>query len=90
MAYWRPVPLSPNDTVQIELTQLILLVLNCDETWSPLLVKFIEQKQPSQMLFKIGALKNFAIFTEKHLCWSLFLIRPETLLKRYCKTGVFL
>ena len=32
-------------------------------------------------------LKNFANFTEKHLCWSLFLItfhafRPTTLLKR--------
>ena len=26
----------------------------------------------SQMLFKIGVLKNFVIFTEKHLCWSLF------------------
>ena len=26
-----------------------------------------------QMLFKIGVLKNFASFTGKHLCWSLFL-----------------
>ena len=25
-----------------------------------------------QMLFKIGALKNFAIFTGINLCWSLF------------------
>ena len=24
------------------------------------------------MFFKIGALNNFAIFTETHLCWSLF------------------
>ena len=24
------------------------------------------------MFFKIGVLKNFAIFTGKHLCWSLF------------------
>ena len=29
----------------------------------------------SQMFFETGALKNFAIFTGKHLCWSLFLIR---------------
>ena len=29
----------------------------------------------SQMLFKIGVLKNFTIFTGKHLCWSLFLIK---------------
>ena len=25
-----------------------------------------------QMFFKIGVLKNFAIFTGKHLCWNLF------------------
>ena len=28
----------------------------------------------SQMFFKPDALKNFAIFKGKHLCWSLFLI----------------
>ena len=44
-----------------------------------------------QMFFLIGALKNFAIFTGKHLCWSLFLIklRPAILLKRDFNTGVF-
>ena len=30
-----------------------------------------------QMLFKIGALKHFAIFTRKHLRWSLFLIKLQ-------------
>ena len=40
----------------------------------------------SQML-KIGVLKNFVVFTGKHLCWSLIPIklqnwRPATLLKR--------
>ena len=29
----------------------------------------------SQMLFKVDALKNFANFTGKYLCWSLFLIK---------------
>ena len=29
----------------------------------------------SQLFFKIGALKNFAILTGKHLCWSLVLIK---------------
>ena len=24
------------------------------------------------MLFKIGASKSFATFTDKHLCWSIF------------------
>ena len=41
----------------------------------------------SQMYFRIGALKDFAMFTEKYLCWGLFLIniqawRPATLLRR--------
>ena len=29
----------------------------------------------SQMSFKIDVLKNFVIFTGKHLCWSLFIIK---------------
>ena len=38
--------------------------------------------------------KNFAISTEKHLCWSLFLIKlqalvPATLLKIDSNTGFF-
>ena len=49
----------------------------------------------SQMLIKIGVIKNFAKFTGKHLCWDTFLIklqalRPENLLKRDSNTGVFL
>ena len=40
-------------------------------------------------------LKTFAIFTGKHPCWNLFLIklqafRPATLLKIDCNIGVFL
>ena len=31
----------------------------------------------SQMFFKIGVPENFAIFTGKHLCWSLFLIKRD-------------
>ena len=39
------------------------------------------------MFFKIGAFKNLAIFTRKHMCWNLFFIknkafRPTTLIKR--------
>ena len=49
----------------------------------------------SPMFLKIGVLKKFAIFTGKHLCWSLFSIkllcfRPVTLFKRDFKAGVFL
>ena len=51
------------------------------------------QKQPSEMFYKKAVLRNFAIFTGKHLCWSLFLIklqafRPDS--KRDSNTGVFL
>ena len=32
----------------------------------------------SQIFFTISVLKNFAIFTEKHLCWKLYLRLCET------------
>ena len=62
----------------------------CDDMY----VQYV-QKQPPEMFFKKGALKNFANMTGKHLCWSLFLIKmeawgPVTLLKRVSKTDVFL
>ena len=46
-------------------------------------------------VLKKGVLKNSAIFTEKHLWWSLFFIKLQifmtaTLLKRDAKRGVFL
>ena len=35
------------------------------------------------MFFEIGALKNFAIFTGKHLCWSLLIkLQAESLAER--------
>ena len=40
-----------------------------------------------KMFFKIGAIKNFAIFTGKHLCRSLFLIKLLDF-KRDCRKGV--
>ena len=45
------------------------------------------------MFFEISSIKNFAIFTGKHLFWGLFLIklqafRPATFLKRDLNTGV--
>ena len=49
----------------------------------------------SQMFFKKGVLKNFTIFTRKHLCWSLFLVKKlysketpaQVFSCRYC--GIF-
>ena len=34
--------------------------------------KSVKQKQPPEILFKKGVLRNFAKFTGKHLCQSLF------------------
>ena len=47
----------------------------------------------SQIIFEISSIKNFAIFTGKHLFWGLFLIklqvfRPATFLKRDSNKGV--
>ena len=49
----------------------------------------------SLKFLKIGVLKNFAIFTGKHLYWSLFLIKLQafssaTLFKRDSSVGVYL
>ena len=53
------------------------------------------QKQPPDVFYKKAVLKYFAIFTGKHLRWSLFLIKLQTLrlaalLKRDSNIGVFL
>ena len=51
--------------------------------------------QPPEVFYKKAVLKNFLIFTGKHLYWSLFLIKfpafkSATLLKRDSNTGVYL
>ena len=48
----------------------------------------------SQIFVKISVLKNFEIFTGKHLCWIIFLrklqaLKPASLLKGDPNTGVF-
>ena len=49
------------------------------------------QKQPPEVFCKKGVLRNFAKFTGKHLCQSLFLIklRPATLLKKKLRRKCF-
>ena len=37
----------------------------------------IRSNSRSRMFFKTGVLKNFAISTGEHLCWSLFLIKLQ-------------
>ena len=39
-----------------------------------------DKSSRSQMFSKIGVLKKIAIFTRKQLCWSLFLIKFQTLM----------
>ena len=46
---------------------------------SPIFNKNKCRSSHSQMIFKIHALKNFAMFIGKHLCWSLFLIKLQAL-----------
>ena len=50
-------------------------------------LSLIFKSSHSQMIFTIGVLKHFAIFTRKHLCWSYFLIKS---LKRDSNIDVFL
>ena len=38
------------------------------------------QKQPTEVFYKKAVLKNFAVFTGKQLCWTLFLLKSERLL----------
>ena len=51
---------------------------------------FFFQKKPPEVFCKKPVLKNFVMFTRKHLCWSLLSIKVVTLLKRDSNTGVFL
>ena len=49
---------------------------------------FYEQKQPLEVLWKKGILKNCANFTGKHLYWSPFLIKLQAwtpILKNICE-----
>ena len=35
------------------------------------------QKQPPEVFYEKKFFKNFTIFTGKHLCWSIFLVKME-------------
>ena len=41
------------------------------------------QKHSSKVFYKKAVIKNFAILTGKHLCWSLFLIKLEAWNKKH-------
>ena len=50
----------------------------------------MNQKQPLEVFCKKGVLRNFAKFTGKYLCESLFFNRPATLLKKRLWNRCFL
>ena len=54
---------------------------------------FLPEKQSPKLFYKKASLNNFAQFTGKRLCWSLFLnkvpgLRPATLSKNETSTQV--
>ena len=51
--------------------------------------KFIKQKQPFADALQNSALKTFAIFTGKYLCWSLFFRPGLQFIKKGNPTQVF-
>ena len=75
---------------------ILLPVISC-KGWSNFLLYLWSslQKQPPEVFCTKGILRNFANFTGKHLCQSLFVnevagLRPATLLKKGSGKGVFL
>ena len=64
------------------LTKVLILVILCHKGYCMKLASVVSyyflkiyRSSRSQMFLKIVVLENFAIFTGKHLCWSLFLIK---------------
>ena len=47
-----------------------------------------DQKQSPDVFYKKAFLKKFAIFTEKHLCWSFFLIKLQALILQYLQENI--
>ena len=59
-----------------------------------LIIHVFFYRQSPEVFCKKGVLKSFAIFTEKHLCWSPFSIKlqafmPVTFFKKNSDTGFF-
>ena len=98
--------LSQTPTIDVSILRVPgVLLVNLGMKWKILLrvfisednffnVPFLVEKQLSEVFYKINVFKNFAKFTGKQLCWSLFLIklkawRPASLLKRWFQRRCF-
>ena len=54
----------------------VMIIVNCGFSKKSF---FIFRSSSSQMFFKTGVIRNFAVFTGKYLCWSLLLIKLQAL-----------
>ena len=65
-------------------------VLSLHHCFSGKITNFLKkQKQPPEVFGKKGVLKHCAIFTGKHLCWSLFGVFGDNSLKKRLKYRYF-
>ena len=74
---------------------LLSALINLSDKKSLTWVGVIQKQPPERCSERKGVLKDFAIFTGRHLCWSLFLItlkvfRPVFLSKRNFNKDAFL
>ena len=71
--------ISPTNFLLVQNISKLLLVLNAlfDNLLGVVLKCRSYKRSRSQMFFKIVVLKYFTIFTRKHMCWTLFLIKLQ-------------
>ena len=51
------------------------------------LITLISEAATGGVVLTKAVRKNFAIFTEKHLCWSLFLIKLQAYFEEHFRTA---
>ena len=74
--------LLPFATVALNYSNIYLynIYLDLNLTYENILLKNIVVFTLEAAIRKIGVFKNFAIFTRKYLCWSLFIIKLQLFL----------
>ena len=80
VVYYKWIVLGFVSKIVFNLFLLFTKILCFSKVCSTSLAKYRSIR--SQMFLKIGALKNFANFTGKHMCWSLSFWRSVSSLKR--------
>ena len=72
-----PINLLKKNLTCTSICKAYFMKISADAKASPVFINSKCRSSRSQMFFKIDVLKNFIIFTGKHLCWSLFLIKLQ-------------